>query len=231
MEATAAARQLESFSPLDGRRLGSVPATDPGAVQALVDDIAGVQPFWAALPLADRARYMGRAAQVVLDRLDELSELLSREQGKPRTEAYTMELLPTVDSLRWIAKEGPSILGAERVPLPAFLGRKRARHTFEPLGVVGVIAPWNYPWSIPFGEVAIALMAGNGSGAEAGQPHAAARRADPQRVREGRAARGPGPHRARRRPDRRRAREVVGGQDLLHRLGRGRTQGRRALCP
>jgi acyl-CoA reductase-like NAD-dependent aldehyde dehydrogenase len=162
MEATAAARQLESFSPLDGRRLGSVPATEPAAVQALVDDVAGVQPFWASLPLADRARYMGRAAQVVLDRLDELSELLSREQGKPRTEAYTMELLPTVDSLRWIAKEGPSILGAERVPLPAFLGRKRARHTFEALGVVGVIAPWNYPWSIPFGEVAIALMCGNG---------------------------------------------------------------------
>ena len=40
--------------------------------------------------------------------------------------------------------------------------QKRARFTFEPLGVVGVISPWNYPWSIPFGEVAIALMAGNG---------------------------------------------------------------------
>ena len=39
---------------------------------------------------------------------------------------------------------------------------KRAKFSFEPLGVVAVIAPWNYPWSIPFGEVAIALMAGNG---------------------------------------------------------------------
>ena len=46
--------------------------------------------------------------------------------------------------------------------LPIFLKQKRAQFAYEPLGVVGVIAPWNYPWSIPFGEVAIALMSGNG---------------------------------------------------------------------
>ena len=73
-----------------------------------------------------------------------------------------MELLPTIDSLRWLADAGPGILEDERVPLPIFLKQKRARFTYEPLGVVGVIAPWNYPWSIPFGEAAIALMAGNG---------------------------------------------------------------------
>ena len=73
-----------------------------------------------------------------------------------------MELLPTIDSLRWLAEAGPDILADERIPLPVFIKQKRARFTFEPLGVVGVIAPWNYPWSIPFGEVAIALMAGNG---------------------------------------------------------------------
>ena len=128
----------------------------------MVDDVAGVQPFWAQLPLGDRARYMSRAAQAIIDQLDELAELLSREQGKPRNESYTMELLPTIDSLRWLADAGPGILEDERVPLPIFLKQKRARFTYEPLGVVGVIAPWNYPWSIPFGEVAIALMAGNG---------------------------------------------------------------------
>ena len=121
-----------------------------------------MQPFWAALPLAERARYMRRAAQVIIDQLDELSELLTREQGKPRNESYVMELLPTIDALHWIAEAGPEILDDERIALPIFLKQKRARFTYEPLGVVGVIAPWNYPWSIPFGEVAIALMCGNG---------------------------------------------------------------------
>jgi len=157
-----AAAELESFSPLDGARLGAVPTIAPDRVQALVDDVAGVQPFWAQLPLADRARYMRRAAQAIIDQLDELTELLSREQGKPRNESLTMELLPTIDSLRWLAEAGPGILEDERISLPVFLKQKRARFTYEPLGVVGVIAPWNYPWSIPFGETAVALMAGNG---------------------------------------------------------------------
>ena len=159
---SAATAQLESFSPIDGRRLGAVPTVAPEDVQAVVDDVAAVQPFWAALPLADRARYMRRAAQVVIDSLDDLSELITREQGKPRNESYAMELLPTIDALHWIAAAGPDILEEEGVPLPVLLRQKQAKLTYEPLGVVGVIAPWNYPWSIPFGEVAIALMCGNG---------------------------------------------------------------------
>src|SRR5919112_2068476 len=153
---------LESFSPLDGARLGAVETVRPEQVQAVVDDVASVQPFWAQLPLQDRARYMRRAGQAIIDQLEELARLLSREQGKALNESYAMELLPTIDSLRWLAEAGPGILEDERIPLPVFIKQKRARFTFEPLGVVGVIAPWNYPWSIPFGEVAIALMAGNG---------------------------------------------------------------------
>jgi succinate-semialdehyde dehydrogenase/glutarate-semialdehyde dehydrogenase len=73
-----------------------------------------------------------------------------------------MELVPTIDSLKWIAEAGQKILSPEKVPLPLFVRPKSAHFEYEPIGVVGVIAPWNYPWSIPFGEVAIALMAGNG---------------------------------------------------------------------
>jgi acyl-CoA reductase-like NAD-dependent aldehyde dehydrogenase len=163
MESATTPRTLESFNPTTGELLGAVPALEPGDVQRVVDEVADVQPFWAQLPLSERARYMRRTAQVIIDRLDELTTLLTREQGKPRNESYTMELVPTIDGLHWIADNGPKILADERVRYsqPFFLG-KRSWHTFDPLGVVGVIAPWNYPWSIPFGEVAIALMCGNG---------------------------------------------------------------------
>jgi acyl-CoA reductase-like NAD-dependent aldehyde dehydrogenase len=154
---------LESFNPATGELVGTVETLSPSKVQSVVDDVAEVQPFWAQLSLEDRARYVGRAGDVLLAEIDELAELLTREQGKPRVESYSMELLPTVDALKWIADEGPEILAEEKVPFPqAFLKTKRAKFSYEPIGVVGVIAPWNYPWSIPFGEVAIALMAGNG---------------------------------------------------------------------
>jgi succinate-semialdehyde dehydrogenase/glutarate-semialdehyde dehydrogenase len=162
MEVATTTAQLESFNPLDGRRIGAVPTVTPAEVQGIVDEVAAIQPFWAQLPLGDRARFMRRAAQAIIDDLDGLSELLSREQGKPRNEAYVMELIPTIDALRWIAEAGPGILADERVSLPIFLKQKKARLAYEPLGVVGVIAPWNYPWSIPLSEVAIALMCGNG---------------------------------------------------------------------
>ena len=153
---------LESFNPATGELLGAVETITPAKVQAVVDDVAEVQPFWAALSLEDRARYMRRAIDVLLAEIDEIAELLTNEQGKPRVESYTMEILPTIDSLKWIADNGPQILSDEKLSMPVILKSKSAKFTYEPIGVVGVIAPWNYPWSIPFGEVAIALMAGNG---------------------------------------------------------------------
>ena len=153
---------LESFNPATGELVGTVETITPSKVQAVVDDVAEVQPFWAALSLEDRARYMRRAVDVILAELDEIAELLTSEQGKPRVESYTMEILPTVDSLKWIADNGPRILSDEKLSMPVILKSKSAKFTYEPIGVVGVIAPWNYPWSIPFGEVAIALMCGNG---------------------------------------------------------------------
>jgi acyl-CoA reductase-like NAD-dependent aldehyde dehydrogenase len=155
--------QLESFNPATGELVGAVETVEPGDVQGVVDDVADVQPFWAQLTLADRARYLRRAADVLVEEVDEVAELLTREQGKPITESYTMEVVPTIDVLRWCASAGPKILADEPVRMgQALLLTKQAKFTFQPLGVVGVISPWNYPWSIPFDEVAMALMAGNG---------------------------------------------------------------------
>lgn len=160
---SSAIEELESFNPATGAKIGAVPTITPDQVQDVVDDVARVQPVWAELTLEDRAGYLERAAEVLLDSIDDVAELLSEEQGKPLAEAYNMEVVPTIDALRWCAKEGPKILAPEKVgyPQPYFL-TKRSHFVYEPIGVVGVIAPWNYPWSIPFGEVAIALMAGNG---------------------------------------------------------------------
>ena len=77
-------KALESFNPATGELVGTVETLTPAKVEAVVDDVAGVQPFWAQLSLADRARYMLRAADVLLEEMDELAELLTLEQGKPR---------------------------------------------------------------------------------------------------------------------------------------------------
>jgi acyl-CoA reductase-like NAD-dependent aldehyde dehydrogenase len=163
MTTATATAQLESFNPASGQPVGSVPITAPEEVQSVVDAVAAVQPAWGARTLAERGHYLERAAQVLLEEDEDIRDLIVREQGKPRAEAFAMEVLPTVDALKWIADAGADILAEEKVPMPqAFLKTKRSAFVYEPLGVIGIISPWNYPWSIPMGEVALALMAGNG---------------------------------------------------------------------
>src|ERR1044071_7336554 len=126
---------LESFNPATGELVGSVPTITPDEVQAVVDDVARIQPAWGDLPLKTRAAYMRRAADALLDDIDEVAELLVREQGKPRAEAYTMELLPTVDALHWCAKAGSKILADEKVAMTqAFTLSKKDHFSYEPVG-------------------------------------------------------------------------------------------------
>lgn len=158
-----AATTLESISPIDGSRLGTTVATAPEAVATAVAEADEVQQLWAQLRHADRARYLARAAQAVIDEWDELVRIIVAEQGRPVAEAQTMELLPAVETLLWLAEHGPRILGPERVALARSLQpAKRARLTFQPLGVVAVLTPGAEPFATPLGDIAIALMGGNG---------------------------------------------------------------------
>jgi acyl-CoA reductase-like NAD-dependent aldehyde dehydrogenase len=157
------ATRLESQNPATGEVLGAVPAAGRREVEAAVAAAAGVQRLWAQLRLADRARYMARAAQAVIDEADEIVALVGREQGRPRAEAEIMELLPAIGTLQWLAEHGPGILAGERIGFSRSQHPiKRGRWTYEPLGVIAVLGPATEPFATPLGDVAVALMAGNG---------------------------------------------------------------------
>ena len=159
----SAADVQESLEPATGRPLGTVAVTSPEGVERAVAGAAAVQPLWAQLRVEDRARYMVRAAQAVIDEFEELVDLICREQGRPRAEAELMEVLAAVETLRWLAEEGPGILDDDRIGVPRMLfGAKRARITHEPLGVIAVLSTAAEPFAGPVGDVAVALMAGNG---------------------------------------------------------------------
>ena len=140
----------------------SLDTTEPD-VSAVVAQVAKVQPLWALLRLEDRARYMRRMAQAIVDELDELRETLASEQGRPRTEVAALELLVAIDALKWVAHDGARVLGGRRVAVHRSLSlTKRARIAYEPYGVVGVIGAGSAPFAQPLGQIAGALLAGNG---------------------------------------------------------------------
>ncbi|MCW3039125.1 MAG: aldehyde dehydrogenase [Solirubrobacterales bacterium] len=153
---------IASRNPATGATLGSVPVTPPEAIPAVVAGAAAVQPLWWALRSRDRARYLQRAAQAVVDEADDLAQLICAEQGRPRAEVELLELLPAIETLQWLAEEGTKVLAGERTGvMRALRPLTRARWTYEPLGVIAVLGPATEPFSTPLGDVAVALMAGN----------------------------------------------------------------------
>jgi acyl-CoA reductase-like NAD-dependent aldehyde dehydrogenase len=161
-EASAEVR-LTARDPATGAVLGSVACTAPARVEDVVAAVAKVQPLWALLRVRDRARYMGRMAQAVIDDFDELQEAIAREQGRPRAEVAALELLAAIDALKWIAEDGADALEGRRVGVSRSMApAKRARIAFEPYGVVAVIGAGSAPFAQPLGQIAGALLAGNG---------------------------------------------------------------------
>jgi acyl-CoA reductase-like NAD-dependent aldehyde dehydrogenase len=162
-ERDRAPQQTSVRDPATGESLGEFLLTPAAEVAGVVAQVGKVQPLWALLRLEDRARYMRRMAQAIVDELDELRETISREQGRPRTEVATLELLVAIDALKWVAQDGAAVLGGRGVGVHRSLSpTKRARIAYEPYGVVGVIGAGSAPFAQPLGQIAGALLAGNG---------------------------------------------------------------------
>ncbi|HEU4835376.1 MAG TPA: aldehyde dehydrogenase family protein [Pyrinomonadaceae bacterium] len=155
-------REIVKVDPATGEEIGRVPLLDGAAVADAVAKARAAQPAWAKLSYSERARYILRAREVVLDQLEEIAKLISRETGKPVTEAIAMEIVPTLDLMHYFAGNTQQILKRKRVGLGQYNYMARTSYIiYKPLGVVGIISPWNFPWATPLDEVVMALMAGN----------------------------------------------------------------------
>lgn len=160
---TARAAEIVSYDPATNEALGSVPLMRAEEVVRAVKAARSAQSVWAARSFKERGRAVLQARAVVLKELEEIATLISRESGKPAAEAISMELVPTLDLMQFFARRTARLLKPERVGLGQYelMGRS-SKIIYKPLGVVGIVSPWNFPWAIPLGEVVMALMAGNG---------------------------------------------------------------------
>jgi acyl-CoA reductase-like NAD-dependent aldehyde dehydrogenase len=118
------------------------------------------QPGWQALGFDGRRRLMERALDVLLREQERFIEVIRRETGRSRVETIVMEIFPACDSLAYFAKHAKKLLCDQRVGMH-LLKTKRLVVTYQPLGVIGVITPWNGPFILSLNPSVQALMAGN----------------------------------------------------------------------
>jgi len=146
----AQTREIISYDPSTGEEIDRVPLMDANDVVAAVSKARAAQRAWARLSYRERARYILRARELVLAQLEEIATLISRETGKPGTEAISMEIVPTLDLMHYFASNTEQVLVGRKLDLGQynFMARK-SYIVYKPLGVVGIISPWNFPWATP----------------------------------------------------------------------------------
>ncbi len=151
---------FESLDPATGAVVGTFPIHDEAAVRAAVDRTRGAAQWWSGLGYGGRRQRLLAWKRLVTARLEELADLLRRENGKVRDDAV-VEIGLSIDHLDWAARHAARVLHGRRVPAGLVMINQAARIEYEPYGVVGVIGPWNYPVFTPMGSILYALAAGN----------------------------------------------------------------------
>lgn len=156
-------RVVKCWDPCTLADLGDVPATSPDGVRAAVARCRAAQRAWATSPFGQRERLMRIMLKFVVEHQATIARVAVADSGKTVTDAIFGEVLVTCEKLKWLAANGASVLADDhRAPGSMAAFTKRVWVEYRPLGVVGAIVPWNYPFHNVFNPVSAALMAGDG---------------------------------------------------------------------
>jgi acyl-CoA reductase-like NAD-dependent aldehyde dehydrogenase len=149
-------------NPATGEIVGTVPDLGAEQVAELAARGRAAQPEWEAYGFEGRARVLLRAQKWVMDNAERVVATICSETGKTFEDASLAEIGYAGNAFGFWAKEGPNYLADERIKSSQVLVKgKKLINRYRPLGLIGVIGPWNYPLTNSFGDCIPALMAGN----------------------------------------------------------------------
>ena len=151
---------FDSLDPATGAVLSSWQVHSAEQVDAVVERAKEAARWWAELGFAGRRTHLTAWKAEIARGLPELARLVHAENGKPFPDAV-LEITLAVDHIAWAAKNARRVLGPRRIRSGLLAANQASTLEYPPLGVVGVIGPWNYPVFTPMGSLAYALAAGN----------------------------------------------------------------------
>jgi acyl-CoA reductase-like NAD-dependent aldehyde dehydrogenase len=159
---TDSRKHLQLRSPVTLEPTAELVCANAEDVAAAIAAARAAQPAWAATDMKQRAAIVERALQIVLARQDEIIDTVVAETGKARTDAMSMEIFSVADSLCYYAKNAEKFLKPRKRRVHGILGlMKQLRILYKPLGVVGLITPWNGPFVLVMNQAVQAILAGN----------------------------------------------------------------------
>ncbi|HEY2443991.1 MAG TPA: aldehyde dehydrogenase family protein [Streptosporangiaceae bacterium] len=151
---------FDSLNPATSEVIASFPLCDSADVEAAVQRAREAARWWAGLGWKERRLRLLAWKSHMTRYMARLAELVHSETGKPVADAK-LEILLAITHLDWAAKNASRVLGPRRVRSGLVSINQASTLEYQPLGVVAVIGPWNYPVFTPMGSIAYALAAGN----------------------------------------------------------------------
>ncbi|RLV56346.1 aldehyde dehydrogenase family protein [Aeromicrobium phragmitis] len=154
------AEKFDSLNPATGDVVATHPVHTADDVAEAVARARHASAWWAEIGFEGRKEFLLRWRSVITRRIEQIADLVHRETGKPHGDAL-LEIGIAIDHIDWVAKNASKILGRQKVSSGLLMSNQVSSVEYRPLGVVGVIGPWNYPVFTPMGSIAYALAAGN----------------------------------------------------------------------
>ncbi|TXD35016.1 aldehyde dehydrogenase family protein [Lujinxingia vulgaris] len=159
--AEVSADVIEKFSPVDGSHLGNFPITSPADVNLAVKAAREAFPAWRDLSLDQRFAYLDRLRDIVSAEGEAFAKIISDDTGKPLLDSLLTELMAIPLFIDYYKKEAPKTLKRQKLSRQLFFPTKTSYVEHSPMGVIGVISPWNFPFQLSMIPVLSALVAGN----------------------------------------------------------------------
>jgi acyl-CoA reductase-like NAD-dependent aldehyde dehydrogenase len=152
---------IECFNPATQEKLCEIPFTSESEILLITKKSKEAFFIWSSLGIEKRTEYLKNIYNIIISEKNNIAQIITKNNGKPLAESYLTEIASTLQVMEYFIKNGSKLLSNKELALGPLYPTKKSFIEYDPIGVIGIIEPWNYPFYLPFSAITKALITGN----------------------------------------------------------------------
>ncbi|MBI2996687.1 MAG: aldehyde dehydrogenase family protein [Candidatus Melainabacteria bacterium] len=149
------------INPATGEEVSTVKISSESEIKEKVRAAKDAFPLWSSLSIEKRITYLSKTYDLIIDDRRNIATTITKNNGKPLTESYLTEIASVLQVMEYFIKQGAELLSNKNISLGPLYPTKKSFISYESLGVMAIIEPWNYPFYLPLSAITKALLTGN----------------------------------------------------------------------
>jgi len=153
--------QIEVINPATGENIFNISLSSQNDVKEKVRKAREAFSVWSSIGVEKRAQYIKNIYDIIIKKREHIAEVITKNNGKPLAEAYLTEIAAALQVMEHFINKGSQVFADKNIPLGPFYPTRKSFMSYEPLGVMAIIEPWNFPFYLPLSAITKTLIAGN----------------------------------------------------------------------